>query len=338
LSVRVGINGLGRIGRSFLRLACRHPGLEVVAVNDLAAPRSLAHLLRFDSVAGKWDVAVEAGDATLRIQGHEIPCTSFRLPSEIPWRGAEVDVVVEATGLFRDRRGSEGHLQPGVSQVIISAPSPDPDLTVVMGVNHRDFDPARHRILSNASCTTNCMAPILMLADEKLGIEAASLSTIHCYTNDQFLVDAPHRDLRRARAAGLSMIPTTTSATLALGQIFPRLEGRISCLAVRVPAPQVSAVDMVMTLKRSTVKGEVREIFRAAAGGRLSGILGYTEEELVSMDYRGDSRSAVVDGPLLALPSPRLLRVFAWYDNETGYSNRLVDLIHHLSAVQGGMP
>jgi glyceraldehyde 3-phosphate dehydrogenase len=312
--------------------------MEVAAINDLASPRTLAHLLRHDSVAGPWDIPIVGGDDSLTIQDTVIPCTSHRLPSEIPWAGAGVDLVVEATGLFQGREGAKGHLGSSVHRVIISAPSPDADLTVVMGVNHRDFDPLRHRVLSNASCTTNCFAPILMLVDRALGVEAASLSTVHCYTNDQHLADAPHKDLRRARAAGLSMIPTTTSATLALGKIFPALEGRISCQAIRVPTAQVSAVEMVMMLKRDAVLGEVREMFRAAERGPLAGILGYAEEELVSIDYRGDSRSAVVDGPLLALPAPRLLKVFGWYDNETGYSHRLVDLILHLSGTHGGTP
>jgi len=338
LSVRVGINGLGRIGRTLLRLASDHPGLEIVALNDVADPRILAHLVRHDSISGRWDVPVEADAGSIRIRGKGIPCTPHPLPGEVPWGEAGVEVVVEATGRFRERRDAEGHLSSGARRVIISAPSPDADLTVVVGVNQRDFDPARHRILSNASCTTNCLAPILMLVDRRLGVEAACLSTIHCYTNDQPLLDAPHRDLRRARAAGLSMIPTTTSASQALTRIFPHLAGRISCQAVRVPTAQVSAVEMVLMLGRDAELGTVREMFRDAEEGDLKGILGYTEEEMVSIDYRGDSRSAVVDGALLALPSPRLLKVFAWYDNETGYTHRLVDLILQVSGANGGKP
>ena len=338
MSVRVGINGLGRIGRTLLRLASNRTDLEIVALNDVADPGTLAHLVRHDSVSGRWDVPVEADGRFLRIRGKKIRCTPHTVPSEIPWGEAGVEVVVEATGLFRERRGAEGHLSSGARRVIISAPSPDADLTVVIGVNQGDFDPARHRILSNASCTTNCLAPILMLVDRKLGVEAAALSTIHCYTNDQHLLDAPHRDLRRGRAAALSMIPTTTSASLALARIFPHLAGRISCGAVRVPTAQVSAVEMVMMLGRDTEMETVRTMFRDAEKGDLKGILGYTEEELVSIDYRGDSRSAVVDGALLALPSPRLLKIFAWYDNETGYTHRLVDLILQVSGAHGGKP
>ena len=338
MSVRVGINGLGRIGRTLFRLAWDRSDLEIVAINDVAEPRILAHLIHYDSIQGRWDVPLEADGGSIRVRGKSIPCTSCPAPGQIPWGDTGVEVVVEATGLFRQRQGASGHLGSGVRRVIISAPSPDADLTVVVGVNHRDFDPARHQVLSNASCTTNCFAPILMLVDRELGVEAASLSTIHCYTNDQPLIDAPHRDLRRARAAGLSMIPTTTSATLALGRLFPRLAGKISCQAVRVPTAQVSAVEMVMMLRRDAKLDAVREIFRAAEAGDLKGILGYTEDETVSIDYRGDPRSAVVDGPLLALPAPRLLKVFAWYDNETGYTHRLADLILQVSGANGGKP
>ncbi len=338
MSVRVGINGLGRIGRALFRLAWVRPDVEIVAVNDVAPPSALAHLLEHDSVFGRWEVPVESVGGTLQAGGKVIPCSSCRLPGEIPWEAAGAEIVVEATGLFRERCQAEGHLSGGVRRVIVSAPSPGADLTVVMGVNHAQFDPGRHRILSNASCTTNCLAPILMLIDREFGVEGASLSTIHCYTNDQPLADAPHRDLRRARAAGLSMIPTSTSASQALGELFPSLRGRICCQAVRVPAAQVSAVEMVMMLAREAELEEVRGLLLSAARKELSGILGYTTEELVSSDYRGESRSAVVDGSLLALPSPRLLRVFAWYDNELGYTHRLVDLILHLSADQGGHP
>lgn len=335
MPARVGINGLGRIGRCLVRVACERPDIEVVAVNDVASPQTLAHLLRHDSTGGAWRLPVEAGDGWLSIEGNRIPCTASRHPAEIPWKEAGAEVVVEATGLFRDRRGAAAHLAAGAQRVIISAPSPDADFTAVVGVNHRDYDPQVHRVLSNASCTTNCIAPILMLLENDPGIEAASLSTIHCYTNDQPLMDAPHRDLRRARSAGLSMIPTTTSAEPALGKIFPKLAGKITCLAVRVPTAQVSAVDLAILLGRDSDLETVRETFRAAAGGPLASLFGYAEEELVSIDYRGDSRSAIVDGPLLAMPSSRLLRVFAWYDNEVGYTHRLADLILHLSRAEG---
>jgi len=330
VSVRIGINGLGRIGRAFFRLAWNDEGVEIASVNDLADTRTLAHLLRHDSLSRVWPTPVEAREGFLVVGGRPIPCTSSRSPIEIPWRDAGVQVVMEATGSFRGGRSAEGHLLSGAERVIVSAPAPAADLTVVMGVNHESYDPHRHRLLSNASCTTNCMAPILMLLDRQLGIESGAMTTIHCYTNDQRLTDAPHRDLRRARAAGLSMIPTSTSASETIPAVLPDLAGKITCLAVRVPTPNVSVVDFTITLRRGTTPEEVRDLFRSASRGPLSGILGYSEEELVSIDFLGDAHSAVVDGPLLALPAPRLLKVFAWYDNESGYTHRLLDLVRHL--------
>jgi len=335
VSLRVGINGMGRIGRAFFRLAWGREGIEIGAVNDLAEARTLAHLVLHDSLSGEWEIPLEARGSSLVVAGQEIPCTSRRSPAEIPWGGSGVELVVEATGLFRERRDAEGHLRSGARTVIISAPSPDADLTAVMGVNQDAYDPANHRVISNASCTTHCMAPLLMLLDRELGVEACSMTTVHCYTNDQPLMDTPHRDLRRARAAGMSMIPTTTSASQAIRAVLPALAGKLTCLAVRVPTPSVSAVDLVTALTREADLEEVHHLFREAARGSLSGILGYSEEELVSIDYRGDSRSAVVDGPLLALPSSRLLKVFAWYDNESGYTQRLLDLVLHVAGAIG---
>ena len=335
LSARIAINGLGRIGRALFRLAWGQEDIAIAAVNDLAEPRILAHLLRHDSISGLWEVPIQADGAYLTAAGRRVPVTSRRSPAEIPWRDAGVQFVVEATGLFRERRAAEGHLRAGADRVIISAPSPDADLTAVMGVNQDAIDPARHRIISNASCTTNAVAPILMLLDRELGIDACSMTTIHCYTNDQPLVDAPHGDPRRSRAAGLSMIPTTTSASPALAALLPQLGGRITCLAVRVPTATVSAVDLVVNLRRDADREAVRRIFLAAERGPLAGIVGTTDEELVSADFRGDPRSVVVDVPLLALPSPRLLKVFAWYDNEIGYTHRLLDLIRHLARRMG---
>jgi glyceraldehyde 3-phosphate dehydrogenase len=336
LSVRIGINGLGRIGRTLFRLGWESEDFTIAAVNDLAEPRILAHLLRHDSIAGTWRVPVQGGDGSLLVGGRSIPCTSWKSPAEVPWKAAGVDLVVEATGWFRTRRTAEGHLKAGAGRVVISAPSPDADLTTVVGVNHRLFDPARHRILSNASCTANCVAPLLHLLDRAFGVECGTMTTVHCFTNDQFLVDAPHADLRRARSAPMSIIPTTTSAAQALDRVLPGLAGRIACLAVRVPTSNVSAVDLTVQLRRDAGLPEVRELFRQSAEGELAGIVGYEEDELVSVDYRGDSRSAVVDATLLALPSPRLLRVFAWYDNETGYTHRLMDLIRHLAGTGEG--
>jgi len=338
LSVRIGINGLGRIGRSLFRLAWNSSQVEVVAINDVAPPRTLAHLLRHDSVAGLWDVQVESRETELVVSGRSIPCWSRHAPGDIPWSERAVDVVVEATGRFQERSTAEGHLRGGARNVIISSPSLDADFTVGWGVNQHLVDPLRHRVMSNASCTTQCAAPLLLLADRAWGVESCSMTTIHCYTNDQPLMDAPHRDLRRSRAAGMSMIPTTTSASTALEKIFPHLAGKMSCLAVRVPTPFVSAVELVAGLKRDADLGSARALFRAAGEGPLAGIVGYSEEELVSVDYRGETRSAVVDGSLLALASPRLLRIFAWYDNESGYTHRLLDLVRHLATGLGSAP
>jgi len=336
LSVRIGINGLGRIGRSLFRLAWKSTDVEVGAINDVAPPRTLAHLLRHDSVAGPWNVEVEPREAELIVAGRSIPCWGRQTPADIPWSEHGVEMVIEATGRFQKRSAAQDHLRTGVRSVIISSPAEDADFTVGWGVNQRLADPARHRVISNASCTTQCAAPLLLLADRAWGVEACSMTTIHCYTNDQPLMDAPHRDLRRSRAAGMSMIPTTTSASLALERIFPELAGRMACLAVRVPTPFVSAVELVLALKREANLAEARALFQSAGEGPLAGVVGYTEAELVSVDYRGDSRSAVVDGGLLALASPRVLRVFAWYDNESGYTHRLLDLVRHLASGGGG--
>ncbi|PYQ14391.1 MAG: type I glyceraldehyde-3-phosphate dehydrogenase [Acidobacteria bacterium] len=331
MSVRIGINGLGRIGRTLFRLAWNSPSIQVVAVNDVAPPRTLAHLLRHDSVSGHWSVPVGGRESELAAEGRRVPCVCYPAPAQIPWHDWGAEIVVEATGHFRDRAAAAGHLRQGVRNVIISAPASDADYTVALGVNESGIDPSRHRVLSNASCTAQGAAPLVHLAEKEWGVEACSMTTIHCYTNDQPLMDAPHRDLRRSRAAGMSIIPTSTSASQALETIFPKLSGKLTCLAVRVPTPFVSALDLVISLKREADLGRAREVFRSAAAGPLKGIVGYTEDELVSVDYRSDSRSAVVDGSLLALPSQKLLKIFAWYDNESGYAHRLVDLIRHLS-------
>jgi len=335
LSVRIGINGLGRIGRTLFRLVSTAPDIQVAGINDVASPEILAHLLLNDSVAGRWSVPVEGRESSIVASGRVIPCSRHAAPDAIPWGDWGVEIVVEATGLFRQRAAAVRHLQSGVRQVIISAPSPDADRTIVWGINQTDLDPTQHRIVSAASCTTQCAAPLIRIADEAWGVEACSMTTIHCYTNGQPLMDAPQGDLRRSRAAGMSMIPTSTSASKALQEIFPDLASRISCLAVRVPTPFVSAVDLVVALKRETDLERARERLRTAQDGSWQGIVGYTEEDLVSVDFRGDSRSAIVDGHLLALPSPRLLKIYAWYDNESGYSHRLLDLIRHLASSAG---
>ncbi len=307
--IRIGINGLGRIGRGFLRLALERDDLQVVAVNDLAEPGILAHLLRHDSLAGRLDVEVRAQEGALVAGGRTIRCTRSPQPAEIPW--SDVDVVLEATGRFTARAAASGHLRAGARRVVVTSPSADADLTVCYGVNHDLYDPARHRVLSNASCTTNAMAAVLAP------------------------MDAPHRDPRRARAAGLSMIPTSTTAAAAIARVMPGLAGKVRCLAVRVPTAAVSLIDLSIVLRRSTDLQEVRDAFRDAALGRLRGVLGYAEDELVSIDYLGDTRSAVIDAPLLGLDGGTFLKVLAWYDNERGYVHRLADLLRHM---QGSAP
>jgi glyceraldehyde 3-phosphate dehydrogenase len=330
VAVRVGINGLGRIGRGFLRHALTTGDPVVAAVNDLAEAPILAHLLRHDSLGGRLGVEVRAEPGGIRAGDRLIPCTRVAEPAGIPWRDAGVDTVIEATGRFTARAAAAGHLEGGARRVVLSAPSDDADLTVCYGINHADYDPARHRVVSNASCTTNATAVLLAVIEEAFGVERAVMTTVHCTTNNQVLQDAPHPDPRRARAAGLSMIPTSTSAAAALARVLPALAGRIHCLAVRVPTAAVSLVDLTVVARREAGLEAARAAFRAAARGPLRGILGWSDEELVSIDYLGDPHSAVVDGPLLAAPGGSMLRVFAWYDNESGYVHRLGDLVRHL--------
>jgi len=327
VAIRIGINGLGRIGRGFLRLALGEEDLRVVAVNDLAAPAPLAHLLRHDSLYGALGREVAAEPDAIRAGDQRIRWTGLRLPEEIPWGGAGVETVIEATGAFTSRAGAAGHLKGGARRVIISSPSPDADLTICGGVNERSYDPGRHVVVSNASCTTNAMAVLLAVAEKAFGIERAAMTTVHCATNNQVLMDAPHRDPRRARSALLSMIPTSTSAAGAILQVMPELRGRLHALAVRVPTSAVSLVDLTLLLARPTSIEEVRQAYRGAAAGGMAGVLGFTDEPLVSIDSLGDTRSAVVDGSLLALEGDRWLKVLAWYDNERGYVQRLADLV-----------
>jgi glyceraldehyde 3-phosphate dehydrogenase len=327
LAIRIGINGLGRIGRGFLRLALGRDDLRVVAVNDLADPPSLAHLLRHDSLYGPLGREV-SGEADAIVAGAErIRWTGHRRPEEIPWKDAGVELVIEATGAFTSRAAAAGHLKGGARRVVISSPSADADLTVCCGVNDASYEAARHVVISNASCTTNAMAVVLAVAAKAFGIESAAMTTVHCATNNQVLMDAPHRDPRRARAALLSMIPTSTSAAGAILQVMPELRGRLHALAVRVPTSAVSLVDLTLLLARPASLEAVRDAFRSAAAGGLSSVLGYTEEPLVSVDFLGDPRSAVVDGSLLAVAGDRWVKVLAWYDNERGYVHRLADLI-----------
>ena len=331
MSLRVGVNGFGRIGRVFLRTAIEAKDIEVAAVNDLADAKTLAHLLKHDSVHGTLAADVEAKGEAIFVNGREIRVCKFKDPAALPWKELGVDVVVESTGLFRDTATASKHLQAGARKVIITAPAKDPDVTIVLGVNEQTYDPARHRIISNASCTTNCLATTVKVLDDAFGLRRGFATTVHAYTNDQPVHDFPHKDLRRARAAALSMIPTTTGAATAVGLVLPKLKGKLDGIAIRVPTANVSVVDLVAELERPASVGAVNAAFREAAAGRLRGILDATEEELVSCDFNGNPHSSIVDLPCTAMVEGNLLKVLAWYDNEWGYSCRVRDLIRFIA-------
>ncbi len=330
MSIRVGVNGFGRIGRVFFRAALGDPDIEVVGVNDLADAKTLAHLLKHDSVHGALPAEVSAKDGAIFVNGREIRVTALKDPAGLPWKELGVDVVVESTGVFRDTATASKHIQAGAKKVIITAPAKDPDVTIVLGVNEDAYDPRRHRIISNASCTTNCLATTVKVLDDRFGVRRGFASTVHSYTNDQPVHDFPHKDLRRARAAALSMIPTTTGAATAVGLVLPRLKGKLDGLAIRVPTANVSVVDLVAELDRPATVQAVNEAFREAAAGRLRGILDATDEELVSVDFNGNPHSSIVDLPSTALIDGGLVKVLAWYDNEYGYSCRVRDLIRFI--------
>jgi glyceraldehyde 3-phosphate dehydrogenase len=324
--VRIGINGFGRIGRSVARsLAHDDKGLEIGLINDLTDSKTLAHLLSRDSVHGRYPGTVEAGDNALVIDGTSVPITAERDPAKIAWKDHGVDIVLESTGLFVDRDNASKHLQGGAKKVLISAPAKQPDVTLACGINLETYDPASHHIISNASCTTNCLAPVAKVLHEEFGIVNGLMTTIHSYTNDQRLLDLPHKDLRRARAAALSMIPTTTGAAKALKEVIPSLEGKLDGLAIRVPTPNVSLVDLSARLAKSATVEQINDAFRKAANGPLAGILAVADEPLVSSDFNGDLHSATVD-PGVTYANGELAKVLAWYDNEAGYAQRLFDL------------
>ena len=331
MPLRVGINGFGSIGRRFFRIAMGRPGMEIVAVNDLTSPATLAHLLKYDSTYGTLAADVEALEGAIRVQGRTVRILAERDPGALPWSSLGVEVVVESTGLFTQREKAAAHLDSGgAKKVVISAPAKGEDLTVVMGVNQDRYDPARHHVISNASCTTNGLAPVAKVLDDAFGIERGLMTTIHSYTNDQRILDLPHKDLRRARAAAVNIIPTTTGAARAIGKVLPQLEGRMNGMSFRVPTPSVSVVDLVATLRRPAEVDEVNDAMeRAAATGPLQGILGVSREPLVSSDFRGTSLSSVVDA-LSTMAVADLVKVVAWYDNEWGYSTRLVDLVEFI--------
>lgn len=326
MTVRVGINGFGRIGRLAFRAALQREAMEVVAINDLTDAVTMAHLLRYDSVHGPLDAEIVGRDDAIEVNGRSVAYTAKRDPADLEWGDLGVDVVMECTGFFRDRKRAGQHLSSGARKVIISAPASDPDITVVLGVNDALYDPKAHHIVSNASCTTNCLAPVAKVLFENFGIKQGLMTTIHSYTGDQRLLDFPHKDLRRARAAALSMIPTTTGAAKAVALVLPELKGRLNGLAIRVPTPNVSLVDLVVAVgKRGLTAEDVNGAFKAAAEGGLEGILAYSDLPLVSSDFNGSTYSSVVDGPTTYVIDD-LVKVLAWYDNEQGYATRMVDL------------
>lgn len=331
MSIRVAINGFGRIGRSCLKAGLDRPGIEWVAINDLTDPKTLAYLLKYDSVQGIFDRDISATANGISIDGQEIKVAAQRNPSELPWKELEVDVVIEATGIFRSREQVDSHFKAGAKRVIITAPAKGEDLTVVLGVNEDKYDPEKHFIISNASCTTNCLAPVVKVLLDKFGVKRGLMTTIHSYTNDQQLLDLPHSDLRRARAAALSMIPTTTGAAKAVTLVIPELEGKLDGMAIRVPTPNVSVVDLTAELGRDVTVEEVNSALREAAEGALSRYLEYCDQPLVSCDFNKNPKSAIVDGLSTAVIKGSLVKVLAWYDNEWGYSNRVIDLVNYIA-------
>lgn len=335
MAVRIGINGFGRIGRMVLRAAITRPGMEIVKINDLTDTRTLAHLLKYDSVVGNFSGEVGCDDTHLIVNGKKILVSAEKEPSKLAWADAGVTYVVESTGKFTERTGPKGadqHLAAGAKKVIIAAPAKGEDATFVIGVNHTSYDPAKHHIVSNASCTTNCLAPAAKVVDDLVGIKRGLMTTIHSYTNDQVVLDFPHRDLRRARAAALSMIPTTTGAAKAVGLVLPHLNGKLNGFAIRVPTPNVSVVDLVAEVGKPTKADELNAAFKAAAEGALKGILAYCDLPLVSSDFRGDCHSSIVDGPSTMVIDGTLVKIIAWYDNEWAYSLRVVDLIEYMAS------
>jgi glyceraldehyde 3-phosphate dehydrogenase len=330
MAVKVGINGFGRIGRNIMRAAMGNKEIDFVAVNDLTNAATLAHLLKYDSVLGNLHADVRVTSDGITVAGDEFRVLSVKDPAQLPWKDLGVDIVLESTGIFTNRDGAAKHLAAGAKKVIITAPAKGPDITVVLGVNDDKYDPAKHQIISNASCTTNCLAPIAKVLHERFTIKKAWMTTVHSYTNDQNLLDLPHKDLRRARAAALSMIPTTTGAALAVGEVLPELKGRLDGFAMRVPTPNVSVVDLAALVDKKTTGEEVNAALKEAAGGALKGILAYSEDELVSTDFKGNANSSIVDAPYTKVMDGDFVKVLSWYDNEWGYSSRCVDLLRLL--------
>src|SRR3954466_12352168 len=335
MAIKVGINGFGRIGRNIMRAAMNDSSIDIVAVNDLTSAATLAHLLKYDSILGNLKADISATCDRITVNKDEFQVLSMKDPAQLPWKSLGVDVVFEGTGLFTKRDDAAKHIAAGAKKVIITAPAKSPDLTVVLGVNEDKYDPAKHQIISNASCTTNCLAPVAKILHETFGIKKGWMTTVHSYTNDQQLLDLPHKDLRRARAAALSIIPTTTGAALAVGEVLPEIKGRLDGISMRVPTPNVSVVDLAAVMNRTVTAQEVNDALQQAADGPLKGILACSYEELVSIDFKGNPHSSIVDMPYTKVMEGDFLKVLSWYDNEWGYSNRCVDLLRKL--VQKGL-
>ncbi len=332
MAVKVGINGFGRIGRNIFRSSLGDPDIDFVAVNDLTDTKTLAHLLKYDSVLGNLEQQISSTENGIKVEGEEFRVFSQRDPAAIDWESVGAEIVIESTGIFTKAEDAKKHLRGSVKKVIISAPAKNEDITIVLGVNEENYDPAAHHVISNASCTTNCLAPVAKVVHEKFGIRSAQMTTIHSYTNDQQLLDLPHKDLRRARAAGLSMIPTSTGAAKAVALVLPELKGKFDGISVRVPTPNVSLVDVVMELEKETTAEEVNRAFKDAANEELRGILDFSEEPLVSVDYKRNPNSSIVDAEYTKVINGTMLKVLSWYDNEWGYSCRVRDLIKYIAS------
>lgn len=335
MGIKVAINGFGRIGRNLVRSAVNDPELEILAINDLTDPKTLAHLLRYDSVHGIFDARIDVQDNYIILNGKRISVFAEKDPEALPWRELGIRIVIESTGKFVTRDGAQKHLKAGAGRVIISAPATDPDITLAIGVNEGEYNPEKDHIISNASCTTNCLAPIAKVINDNFGIKRGFMTTIHSYTNDQRLLDLPHKDLRRARAAALSMIPTSTGAAKAVGLVLPALKGKLDAIAIRVPTPNVSLIDLVAELEQDATSIEVNKAVKKAADSELKGIVEYSQEPLVSVDLNGNPHSAIFDSTLTMMLERRMVKIIAWYDNEWGYANRICDLIRYIGKRDG---
>jgi glyceraldehyde 3-phosphate dehydrogenase len=332
MAIKVGINGFGRIGRNIMRAAMAHDDIHIVAVNDLTDAATLAHLLKYDSILGNLNANVTASGDTITVDNAGFKVLAVKDPAQLPWKDFGVDIVFESTGKFTKRDDAAKHISAGARRVVVTAPAKGPDITVVMGVNHESYNPAAHHVISNASCTTNCLAPVAKVLHESFGIRKGWMTTVHAYTNDQQLLDLPHKDLRRARAAALSIIPTTTGAAAAVGEVLPALKGKLDGISMRVPTPNVSVVDLSAILDKRTSAEEVNAAFQSAAAGAYRGIIEYTTSQLVSIDFRGNPHSAILDAPYTKVMDGDFVKLLAWYDNEWGYSTRCVDLIRYMAS------